>query len=95
MSRPYRPSNGTEGDGFRSLFCDMCERDKNQDCRILSATLAYDVGEPEYPKEWVQDDNAEHGMTARCTAFVPLGEPELTPRCSKTIDLFTMTSDED
>ena len=27
MSRPYQPSNGSEGEGFHAAFCDHCARD--------------------------------------------------------------------
>lgn len=70
MSQPYRPSNGTEGVAFIERFCGRCARDVNHDCPILAATFAFDIGEDDYPREWIQDDAG-----ARCTAFVPEGEP--------------------
>lgn len=69
---PYQPSNGTEGVMFADHFCDQCLHDKDwrdkekNPCLILSATLIYDIGETEYPKEWTHD--AEGHPT--CTAFV-------------------------
>ena len=75
---PYRPSNGTEGEGFIRALCERCERDpfsRDEDaktsCRILARTMAYDVGDPEYPKQWISE---EDGSDPRCTAFRPLGE---------------------
>lgn len=79
----YRPSNGTEGEGFISAWCCKCERDINDDCPIVAATFCYDVDDPEYPKEWVRDKSGP-----RCSAFVPLGEPVPTARCSQTQDMF-------
>jgi hypothetical protein len=83
-TRPYRPSNGTEGEWFREQFCYRCQRDakyrETQDgqdgCRILAYTFAFDVHDPKYPKEWVQDVPApgEHPIkNPRCTAFEPEG----------------------
>jgi hypothetical protein len=93
---PYRPSNGTEGDGFIAHFCFNCERNRDEDCPILAATFAFDVDDPEYPKEWVQDESPEldpeDGLpvgagNARCTAFAPRGEP-IRERCALTADMF-------
>lgn len=76
MSRPYRPSNGTEGAGFMERFCNRCKRDalyrKTQDgedgCTILLATLIYDVHDELYPPEWIADDSVGL-VNPRCTAF--------------------------
>ena len=60
--KPYQPSNGTEGDYFiekhcmNCLHCDPDPRAKKQ-CVILCASLCYSVNEPEYPKEWIYDEN--------------------------------------
>lgn len=81
--RPFRPSNGTEGHGFIGEWCCNCERDRDGDCKIVAATFAYDVDDPEYPKEWVEDERGP-----RCTAFVQFGDPLPTPRCRETLDLF-------
>ncbi|WP_430391109.1 hypothetical protein [Dyella sp. 20L07] len=83
-SQMYRPSNGTEGASFICSWCDICERDKNQDCEILDRTMAYRLNEPEYPREWRFDDLGQ----PQCTAFVPEGEPLPVPRCEHTIDMF-------
>jgi hypothetical protein len=78
QTKPYRPSNGTEGMMFEDRFCDRCKRDakyrRTQDgkdgCRILALVGAYQAHEPEYPKEWVQNAHGDpYGATARCTAF--------------------------
>lgn len=73
MSVPYRPSNGTEGEGFMERFCERCERDRRwrleerDPCPILSDTMLYGVEDPAYPKEWVVDDDGH--TNPRCTAF--------------------------
>jgi hypothetical protein len=72
MSRPYRPSNGSEGMDFIARFCRHCKRDarfrETQDgrggCPIVAATFCYPTTDPKYPKEWIEDDDG-----ARCTAF--------------------------
>ena len=79
MIRPYRPSNGTEGEGFFGRFCANCWRDRvyresdgerGRGCPILARSLAFELEDPRYPKEWVRDDDG-----ARCTAFAPMDEP--------------------
>lgn len=78
QTKPYRPSNGTEGDIFQSRFCDRCKRDakyrRTQDgkdgCRILLYVGTFAVDDPRYPKEWVKNAHGDpYGATARCTAF--------------------------
>lgn len=67
----YRPSNRTEGEIFMSDWCVMCERDRahregdGDSCPIAAATMAFDVDDPEYPKEWRRDGP----QGPRCTAF--------------------------
>jgi hypothetical protein len=81
-TRPYRPSNGTEGLDFQEEFCDRCRRDAEyrrteagrDSCPIVSAALTYLPEHPSYPVEWVQDESG-----ARCTAFEPMDEPADEP----------------
>ena len=67
--KAYRPSNGTEGMSFYGSWCDRCANDKPEaedgGCRILYRTLAFQIGEPEYPSEWVYDEKGN----PCCTAF--------------------------
>ena len=73
MSWPYRPSNGDEGMWFMDKFCDRCRRDDafqrgvGDSCPIAAASLAFDIEEPGYPSEWIEDEDGP-----RCTAFEPL-----------------------
>lgn len=75
VTKPYRPSNGTEGMDFMAQFCDRCRRDANYDngkgpgCQILAASMAYQFGESGYPPEWIEDEQG-----SRCTAFEPMYE---------------------
>jgi len=54
-------------------------------CQIMGRSLGYSIGDPQYPAEWVQD---EDGKNPRCTAFELEGEPDRVPRCDKTEDMF-------
>lgn len=71
-SRPYRPSNGSEGEWFMGRWCGQCQKEatyrKTDDgadaCRIATNTMAFDIDDPLYPKEWVKDERGP-----RCTAF--------------------------
>jgi len=69
MKRQYQPSNGSEGMGFTSRFCDNCKREcpndtKTRKCSILTKTMVYDVTDKKYPKEWIYDDNDNPTCTA-------------------------------
>lgn len=65
MAKPYRPSNGTEGDIFMSRWCSRCTKDSEASpCSIIGWTMAVDIGDPNYPKQWVTDEKGP-----RCTAF--------------------------
>lgn len=70
-ARPYRPSNGEEGEVFMEAWCARCRRDaahrrdeSKAGCTIIARSMAYDVGDPKYPKDWVQDEKGP-----RCTRF--------------------------
>lgn len=73
-TRPYRPSNGTDGECFQAAFCERCEKDRyeSKPCPILGRTFYLDVDDPKYPKEWVMDVEGWPGKP-RCTAFVERG----------------------
>lgn len=72
MTRPWRPSNGTEGAMFEERWCVRCKHDAEwwermeNPCEIHNAALAFQIGDPRYPKEWVCDDD---GSNPRCLAF--------------------------
>lgn len=78
MTRPYQPSNGTEGEAFMERFCYRCKRDLEfqldqnaEGCPIIVASMAFDPGEDGYPPEWIQD-TGDGLSNPRCTAFVPI-----------------------
>ena len=77
LSRAYRPANGMEGAVFMAHFCDRCERDRayrdgtGDSCPIAAATMAFSATDPEYPREWVEDEQG-----ARCTAFEQASQSE-------------------
>jgi hypothetical protein len=94
LHKPYRPSNGTEGECFISSWCGTCERSggpgKPDDvgeeltgCSITGRTMLYDIEDADYPAEWILVDG-----NPRCTAWIPLGDPIPAPRCQDTIDMF-------
>ena len=82
--RPYRPSNGTEGEFFYDDWCARCERerafrggDTAAGCPIFTATLVLAADDPDYPREWVYGLRVpgEALPWPCCTAFVPEGAP--------------------
>lgn len=69
--KPYRPSNGTEGDMFFCKYCELCTKNKDHEgCKIQLMTMAFDIDEPDYPKQWVHDKDGY----AVCTAFQYAGD---------------------
>jgi len=72
LSNPYRPSNGSEGMDFLARWCDRCAKDAGgKVCDIIAETMARDVDDKNYPKEWVYEAPAGEG---RCTAFEAVGK---------------------
>lgn len=93
--RLYRPGSGTEGIGFYERWCFKCKRDAHMNsgkdwdqcepheiCSIIGDTLAYEVDDPKYPKEWIY---AQDGRPM-CLAFESMDKPD---RCEHTVDMFT------
>lgn len=78
---PYRPSNGSEGDWFVGRWCERCVKAKP--CAIVGRSMAHSIGEPGYPRQWVQDDDGP-----RCTAYSgKKPEPSNTIRDKRQIGL--------
>lgn len=69
--KPYRPSNGTEGELFYENWCADCRRDaayrrdEGDSCDIVACAMAFNIGDPDYPKEWVIGADGQ----PKCTAF--------------------------
>jgi hypothetical protein len=66
----YRPSNGTEGEMFKDMFCYDCARcnagDPDKDpCDIEMRTFFLEVDDADYPQEWQYGPNGQ----PICTAF--------------------------
>lgn len=84
--RPYRPSNGTEGEIFMSDWCARCALanfdDPDRSCDINLRAMVHDVYEKGYPTEW----QYSNGGVPICTAFTDIVPSE--PRCEHTIDMF-------
>lgn len=78
---PYRPPNGISGEFFMEKFCYRCKRDapyqdsgnSEDGCEIIIRTMIFDVGNDEYPTEWISDDDCGL-VNPRCTAFEPMEE---------------------
>lgn len=69
MSRSYEPSNGTEGMYFTDEFCMQCihcdpDPDGEKQCDILLNTLCFSIGDPEYPEEWIYDEDDKPTCTS-------------------------------
>lgn len=81
----YCPSNGTEMECFTFQWCDKCVRDQGAaNCGILTRAILHRFDDPEFPTEWIYDDEGE----PCCTAFKSEREPPKPYRCKKTSDLF-------
>jgi hypothetical protein len=65
--KPYRPSNGTEGEMFCSMWCANCAMVSA--CLVFSATLWLGTEDPNYPREWQYGEDGQ----PKCTAFVEMG----------------------
>jgi hypothetical protein len=73
--KPYRPSNGTEGEMFMERYCYHCRKDEHEtggdSCEILCNAFVFDLADPEYPPEWQYTDRGQ----PTCTAFEAREEP--------------------
>jgi len=68
MTTPYQPSNNTDGEVFKSKFCYQCARysnDPEKACKIELHSMAYRIGDKNYPVEWIRDESGK----PTCTAF--------------------------
>ena len=67
----FKQSNSDQGSCFESDYCLNCRRyrrSKQTDdyyCRIRLYTFAYDIDDPEYPSEWIYQEDG----SPTCTAF--------------------------
>lgn len=66
VGKPYRPSNGTEGELFFGAYCADCTRQRTEHgCSIARRALFHNVREEGYPNEWIYG----HDGQPACTAF--------------------------
>lgn len=72
MSKPYRPSNGTEGMIFESKFCNNCKNYLDEfdelKCPIWLNAGLFDIGDDDYPVELIYEDE-NNIYSGTCTAF--------------------------
>ena len=83
--------NGTEGDMFKSKWCEQCSNHDFQNdegpvsvCYLLFRMLNYYPYDVEYPKEICFDKDG----VPQCTAFAAEKETVEQYRCDNTIDMF-------
>lgn len=91
----YQPSNGDEGEMFMERWCALCSKD-NLDhetfeggCPIIAYTMALQVDDPDYPKEWVISPDGQPVCTAfddRAAAERAVAEAQ-APRCPDTLEM--------
>lgn len=79
MKKLYQPSNGTEGMIFTSYYCDRCTFDDGvsqygdeKACTLLLNSMMYGTDDPEYPQEWIEDEDGN----GTCTKFILEGSKE-------------------
>lgn len=70
MCKKYRPPNGIEGECFQSEWCYNCWYNHLNSCQVLMMTTVYDIDDPEYPVEWIYN---EQGKPV-CTKFLTYAE---------------------
>jgi hypothetical protein len=93
----YQPSNGTGGDIFYGEWCERCIRERavrddydkamanDLGCEIFARSMAFNIGDPQYPSEWTYKPDG----VPKCTAFeLDVGEPKQEARCPHTLDMF-------
>ena len=70
-TKPYLPSNGTEGEIFMENHCYLCVwwhgDGEDGGCPIQDATHQVEIDDPFYPSQWVQNDD---GTGAQCLSFI-------------------------
>ena len=85
MTRKYRPSNGTEGEWFMEEWCGRCQI--KGICKIWPQTFLYHITDPEYPSQWIYDENG----APICVSFRDAGEVRRqrreSGRCDETMPL--------
>lgn len=83
--KPYCPSNGSEGMYFieeHCMNCVHCDPDPNgkKQCDILCRSMCYSPGEPNYPEEWIYDENNEPTCTKWAKwDWAKEGDPDESP----------------
>lgn len=93
----FIPNNGTAGEEFYESWCEQCIRERpiREDydyaianglgCDIYCRTMAFGIGDPNYPTEWTYAPNG----VPKCTAFeLDVGHPTQEPRCPLTLEMF-------
>lgn len=54
VGKPWRPANGSEFDSFYDGYCARCKHESEaRGCEVTELAMLHQIGEPEYPKEWI------------------------------------------
>lgn len=66
---PYCPSNGSEGMWFTDKYCMNCfhcdpDPEGEKQCEILMRSMMYHINEPEFPKEWIYNEEGKPSCSA-------------------------------
>lgn len=67
MTRVFKPADEREARDFLTSHCNRCVRSLASSCEILEAVTVNDATDPDYPSQWVLDDEGR----PTCTAFEP------------------------
>jgi len=71
VGKPYRPSNGPEGENFKDEWCRKCSKSDEEcggGCDIQGWTVILSADDPAYPAEW----NYRPDGQPQCTDFSPI-----------------------
>lgn len=64
--KPWLPANGSEFDGFYEGYCERCKHESEDIvCEVIKLSMFHEIGEPEYPKEWIYSSDG----WPTCTKF--------------------------
>ena len=66
MTRTFQPSCRREAYRFMDSFCNHCTRER-WPCAILHRAMTLDSTDPDYPAEWIVDEEAGPVCTAYTT----------------------------
>lgn len=63
FEKRYRPSNGTEREIVFGCLCADCR--KATRCTLVDRSMMFQIDDPNYPQEFIRDENGDPQCTAR------------------------------